>query len=97
MASGRRPSPIYRPDYQYVIKRVREARRDAGLTLKEVAQALGRPLSFVSKCELGERRIDPVDLQDFAELYDRPIEYFYPKRKKVKRKTAKKTSKTGRE
>jgi transcriptional regulator with XRE-family HTH domain len=85
MARSRRPSAIYRPEYQFVIKRVREARRDAGMTLKEVADALGRPVSFVSKCELGERRIDPVDLRDFADLYDKPIDYFYPKRSRAKR------------
>ena len=61
-----------------MIKRVREARVDAGFTQTEVATALGRPLSFVSKCELGERRIDPMDLYRFAQLYDRPLEYFYP-------------------
>jgi hypothetical protein len=40
-------------------------------------EALDRPLSFVSKCELGERRIDPIDLKKFAEVYRKPIEYFY--------------------
>jgi transcriptional regulator with XRE-family HTH domain len=80
MARRRRRSAVYDPDYRYVIKRVREAREDAGMTQVEVADALGRPLSFVSKCELGERRIDPVDLKKFADLYDKPLEYFYPKR-----------------
>jgi transcriptional regulator with XRE-family HTH domain len=82
MASSRRPSAVYDPDYQYVIRRVREAREAAGLTIKEVARALGRPFTFVSKCELGERRIDPADLLKFAELYDKPIEYFYPRRRR---------------
>lgn len=81
MARGRRQSAVYDPDYQYLIRRVREARRDAGLTLREVAKALDRPISFVSKCELGERRIDPIDLAKFAELYDKPFEYFIPRRR----------------
>lgn len=77
MARRRRPSAVYDPEYQYVIRRVREARENAGMTQGEVAEALGRPLSFVSKCELGERRIDPVDLKKFAELFGKPLEYFY--------------------
>lgn len=78
MARRRRRSAVYDPDYRYVISRVREARENAGMTQVEVADALGRPLSFVSKCELGERRIDPVDLKKFADLYGKPLEYFYP-------------------
>ena len=57
---------------------LRAARRAAGLTLKQVAEALGRPVSFVSKCETGERRIDPIDLWRFATLYARPIADFLP-------------------
>jgi transcriptional regulator with XRE-family HTH domain len=80
MPPSRRASAVYDPDYKFLIARVREARRDAGMTQVEVAKALGRPLSFVSKCELGERRIDPIDLEKFAELYDKPFQYFFPPR-----------------
>ena len=82
MAKARRPSAVHEPDYKYLIGRVRQAREESGLTQVEVATALGRPLSFVSKCELGERRIDPIDLRDFAVLYDKPFEYFYPTEKR---------------
>jgi transcriptional regulator with XRE-family HTH domain len=81
MARGHRKSAVYEPEYQYLIRRVREARHDAGMTQSAVAAALGRPLSFVSKCELGERRLDPIDLQKFADLYRKPFEYFLPKRR----------------
>jgi transcriptional regulator with XRE-family HTH domain len=81
MVTGRRRSAVYEPDYRYIIHRLREARDEAGLTQAKVAQELGRPLSFVSKCELGERRIDPIDLQDFANLYDKPFDYFLPRRR----------------
>ena len=79
MPRGRRKSAVYDPEYQFVIRRVREARQDVGMTQAEVASALKRPLSFVSKRELGERRIDPVDLRRFAELFGKSLEYFYPK------------------
>jgi transcriptional regulator with XRE-family HTH domain len=86
MARSRRRSSVYRTDYQDLIRRVREARQEAGLTQKEVASALGRPLSFVSKCELGERRIDPIDLLDFADLYGKPFEYFFPRARGARKK-----------
>lgn len=57
---------------------LRAARRAAGMTLKEVAVALGKPISFVSKCELGERRIDPIDLWRFAALYGCAVDAFLP-------------------
>ena len=81
MAKGRRRSAIYEAEYQTLIQRVREARHDAGMTQSDVARALDRPLSFVSKCELGERRIDPIDLSKFADLYGKSYEYFLPSRK----------------
>ena len=79
----RRRSAVHTTDYRYLLKRLREARRQAGLTQVQVAKALGRPQSFVTKCELGERRIDPVDLQRFAKLYRKSLSFFLaPKRVK---------------
>ncbi len=71
-----RRSATQTPEYRYLLKRLREARKKAGLTQVEVAAALGRPQSYVNKCELGERRIDPVELQRFAKLYGRPLSWF---------------------
>lgn len=88
MPRERRPSAVHEPDYQYLIARIREAREAAGLTQARVAKALDRPLSFVSKCELGERRIDPIDLRDFAELYEKPLDFFYPARRGARKRTS---------
>jgi len=71
-----RRSAVHNAEYQFLLKRLREARRRAGLTQVQVARALGRHQSFVTKSELGERRIDPVDLQRFAKLYRKPLSYF---------------------
>ena len=62
--------------YRAFLDRLKAARESAGLTQAEVAQALGRPQSFVSKCESGERRLDVIELAEFAELYRRPLAYF---------------------
>jgi transcriptional regulator with XRE-family HTH domain len=59
---------------------LREARKEAGLTQAEVAAYFERPQSFVSKCESGERRIDPTELRVFAKLYRKPVSYFLDER-----------------
>jgi len=62
--------------YGAFLARLRRARREAGLTQEEVATRLGRPQTWVSKCELGERRVDFVELVEFARLYGKPLTYF---------------------
>jgi transcriptional regulator with XRE-family HTH domain len=52
----------------------------AGRTQAEVAKTLGRPQSFVAKCESGERRVDVIELEEFARLYGRSVLFFLPKR-----------------
>lgn len=67
---------VYTERYQKLLERLQSARRDAGLTQVAVAEAFGKPQSFVSKCESGERRIDVVELGAFASLYHKPLAYF---------------------
>ena len=62
--------------YQRFLRRLTEARSQARLTQVEVARALKRPQSFVSKCESGERRVDVIELADFGRLYRKPISFF---------------------
>jgi transcriptional regulator with XRE-family HTH domain len=62
--------------YRLFLRRLREARLEAGLSQVEVAAKLHRPQSFVSKCESGERRVDVVELTEFARLYGKELSYF---------------------
>ncbi len=62
--------------YRLFLSRLREARLAAGLTQEDVAAELRRPQSFVSKCESGERRVDVVELQEFAQLYKKELTFF---------------------
>ncbi len=59
----------YQKKYGRFLEKLREARKQAGLTQSEAAQAFGKPQSFISKCESGERRVDIVELSVFAQLY----------------------------
>lgn len=62
--------------YAAFLDRLRAARRDRDMTQEEVADVLGKPQTYVSKCELGERRVDFVELEDFAVAYGLPLDYF---------------------
>jgi transcriptional regulator with XRE-family HTH domain len=68
----------YQVRYREFLIRLREARRQAGLTQTDVARSLGKPQSFVSKCESGERRVDFIELLAFAELYGVDVAFFRP-------------------
>ncbi len=43
---------------------LREMRREAGLRQADLAERLGKPQSFVSKVESGERRLDVLELRE---------------------------------
>jgi len=47
--------------YRRLIASLIKARKDAGLTQAEVAQRIGQRQTFVSKYELGERRLDVAE------------------------------------
>jgi transcriptional regulator with XRE-family HTH domain len=65
-----------RPQYRRFIQRLRAARLAAGLSQAEAARRLGWAQSIVSKCERGERRVDVVELAQFAGVYRKGFEYF---------------------
>lgn len=69
-------SSVQTAAYQRFLRQLRKAREEAGLTQREVARALGKPPSFVAKCENGERRVDVVELSRFARTYRKPMTFF---------------------
>lgn len=56
--------------------RLKEIREYLGLSQDEVAKAIKMPRPAVSLIESGERKVDALELKKFAELYQRPIDYF---------------------
>ena len=60
------------PDYQLLLAVLKAARKRAGVSQIDLAERLGNTQTFVSKCERGERRIDAVELVEFAEALGVP-------------------------
>jgi transcriptional regulator with XRE-family HTH domain len=60
---------LYSKDYTLFLRRLRSARKGAGLTQEELARRLRETQSFVSKCARGERRIDVIELRSFCRAF----------------------------
>lgn len=60
------PKSIFSDRYEQFRALLVNARTTARITQKELAKKLGRPQSYVSKYERGERRLDVVELLDIA-------------------------------
>jgi transcriptional regulator with XRE-family HTH domain len=90
MASRRLKKSVHSERYRQLLQKLKRARQRSGLTQAQVAAKMGQPQSFVSKCESGERRIDVLELERFAELYRQPLSLFLePVRGRLRSKNAK--------
>jgi len=67
---------IYSKEHKNLIAKLKQARINAGLDQNEVAKCLNKTQSYVSKIESGQRRIDVIQLKEFAKLYKKPTEFF---------------------
>ena len=52
---------IYTKPYTVLVRRLKESRKDAGLTQQALADRLGCPQPFVAKYEKAERRLDVLE------------------------------------
>jgi transcriptional regulator with XRE-family HTH domain len=64
--------------YRAFVVRLVRARKEAGLTQQQVADALGVPQSQISKTERLERLLAPTELKALAKLYGKSLEWFLP-------------------
>ena len=67
---------IYSKEHRYLVKQLKKARREAGLSQEQVANLLHRTQSYISKIESGQRKIDIVQLKKFAKIYKKDINFF---------------------
>lgn len=57
---------VFTPDYKRFLALLRAARKAKQLSQEKLAERLGQRQAFVSKVELGERRLDVVELRQLC-------------------------------
>ena len=70
---------IYSKDHKFVVEQLKKARIEAGLDQEKAAELLRKTQSYISKVESGQRRIDIVQLKEFAKTYKKEVDFFIKK------------------
>ncbi len=67
---------IFSEGHKTLVDKLIKARKERNLRQEDVAKLLGRTQSFVSKIEAGQRRIDIIQLKEFARIYKKRLDFF---------------------
>jgi transcriptional regulator with XRE-family HTH domain len=96
----------YSPEYGRFRALLRTLRKEAGLSQTALSEKLGKPQTFVSKSELGERRIDFLETIQFCEACGVSLPHFLerlanasggrPSKPRTKRKSPRRMDAQGR-
>jgi len=70
---------IYSKDHKFLTEQLKKARVEAGFDQKKAAKLLRKSQSYISKIEAGQRRIDVIQLKEFARIYKKSLDYFIKK------------------
>jgi transcriptional regulator with XRE-family HTH domain len=70
---------IYTKDHKFIVEQLKKARNEVGFDQEKVAELLEKTQSYVSKIEAGQRRIDVVQLKEFAKIYKKDLDFFIKK------------------
>ena len=70
---------LYTSQQQKLQDLLRQIRVEAGLRQVDLAEKLGEPQSFVSKYEIGERRLDILEIRAICEAVGITLEEFAQK------------------
>lgn len=93
------PSSLHSHQYQIFRSLLVAAREKSGLTQVRLAEKLGKPQSFISKYERGERRLDftefieladvlEIDVVDFVSCYQSAVtQITFQEARRVKKST----------
>lgn len=74
---------ILTPEHKLLVDQLRSLRESIPLTQRELATRLGRPQSFVSKYEAGQRRVDVVELAEICVALDSDLAEFVARFQRV--------------
>lgn len=66
-------------EHKILLKLLKKTRVDAGLRQVDIAKKLRVPQSMISKYEVGERRIDLLELRDICAALGMPLAEFIAK------------------
>jgi len=67
---------IYSKEHKALVGKLKKARIEAGLDQQQAGKLLGKTQSYISKIEAGQRRIDIIQLKEFAKAYKKPVDFF---------------------
>jgi len=70
---------IYSKDHKFLTEQLKKARIEAGFDQEKAAEQLGKTQSYISKIEAGQRRVDVVQLKEFAKAYKKSLDFFIKK------------------
>lgn len=62
---------------EFIVKKVKAARLERGLTQKDLAKLLDRTSASISDLERGKVQVTSSDLYKIAKYLNKPIEYFF--------------------
>jgi transcriptional regulator with XRE-family HTH domain len=70
---------IFTDEYAAFLNLLREIRQAANITQVQLADKIGQSQSFVSKIEIGERRLDVIQLRTICQALDTTLPEFISK------------------
>ena len=69
--------PLHTPKYTQFLEQLRQLRLQQGVTQVELSKRLGKPQQYVSRCEVGERRLDAVELIEWCDALGADVSVFF--------------------
>lgn len=65
----RQPNTVFSEEYRALLRTIVDARKDAGLSQRDLAARIGKCPSHVGMIERGQRRIDALELYRMAKAF----------------------------
>ena len=67
---------LYTKASKYLLTRLKFAREEAHLELKDAAKKINCTQVFIERIENGEEKLDAIQLKELADLYKKDISFF---------------------
>lgn len=69
-AKSRKGMSLHNAEYKKFIKLLKKQRLEKKISQMELSKRLGKTQQYVSRCEVGERRLDLVELSEWCDALD---------------------------